>query len=77
MGFAMYLDRLTYSCSLTGMTREQASEKVKERGGQVTTTLSKSCTILVTGEKASPQKVEKAQKLGAHIMTEEEFTATL
>lgn len=59
------------------MTREAAGQKVKERGGQVAGTLSKSCTLLVLGDKASPQKVDKANKLGVKVITEEEFLATL
>jgi len=59
------------------MTREAAGQKVKERGGNVGNTLSKSITLLVCGDKASPQKLDKAAKLGIKMISEEEFNASL
>ena len=47
---------------------------VKERGGRVLSGVSRNLNHLVAGEKAG-SKLDKATKLGIHIMTEEEFLA--
>lgn len=51
------------------MTRDEAKQKIKERGGEVTNTISKNTTYLVAG--ANPgSKYPKAQELGVQIISE-------
>lgn len=57
-------------------SRNEASEKIKERGGKVTDSVSKKTDYLLAGENVG-SKLEKAQKLGIKILTEEEFEKTL
>jgi DNA ligase (NAD+) len=52
--------------------REQAEAKAEEAGAKILSGVSKNLTFLVVGEKAG-SKLEKAQKLGVTVLTEEEF----
>ncbi|WP_302594384.1 NAD-dependent DNA ligase LigA [uncultured Megasphaera sp.] len=57
---------------LQTMTRQEAQEAVEQRGGKCTNSVTKKTTLVVVG--ADPgSKYEKAQQLGTHIITEEEF----
>jgi DNA ligase (NAD+) len=54
------------------MERDAAQAKVRELGGEVSSSVSKNTTYLVAGESAG-SKLDKAQELGVTILTEEEF----
>lgn len=58
--------------ALTKYTREDASEIIQKRGGRVTNSVSKNTDYVLAGEKAG-SKLDKAEKLGVKILTEEEF----
>ena len=58
--------------TLSTMTRDQAKEKIIENGGKVTSSISKNTDYLLAGEKAG-SKLEKANKLGVKVISEEEF----
>jgi DNA ligase (NAD+) len=47
---------------------------VEERGGRVTSSVSKNTSFVVVGEEAG-SKAEKAKELGVKILSEDEFLA--
>lgn len=57
---------------LQTMTRKEAQQAVEDRGGTCTSSVTKKTTIVVAGAEPG-SKYEKAQKLGTHIISEEEF----
>ncbi len=62
--------------SLSGMTREQAGEKLERLGAKVAGSVSKKTDFLVAGE-AAGSKLEKAQALGVEIWDEARLLAYL
>jgi len=58
--------------TLAGMTREEAKDKIIEYGGSVVSSVSVKTDYVLAGEKAG-SKLEKAEKLGVKIISEEEF----
>jgi DNA ligase (NAD+) len=62
--------------SLSGFTREKASEKISMLGGKVTASISKKTDYLLAGENAG-SKLDKAKDLGVKIMDENEFVKIL
>lgn len=58
--------------TLAGMTRDEAGEKIKARGGKTSSSVSKKTSYVVAGENAG-SKLDKAQDLGVIILNEDEF----
>lgn len=56
------------------MPRKQAEKLVTDNGGAIASSVSKNLTYLVAGESAG-SKLEKANKLGVVVLTEEKFKA--
>ncbi|MBL8765873.1 MAG: NAD-dependent DNA ligase LigA [Planctomycetes bacterium] len=65
-----------FTGTLTGQTRQEAEEKVKERGGRILKAVSKNLDLLVVGEDAG-SKLKKAQELGIRVVDEAEFLQML
>ncbi|MCY4369599.1 MAG: NAD-dependent DNA ligase LigA [bacterium] len=63
---------LVLSGGLEGMTRAAAKAAVEERGGKVTSSVSKKTRALVAGAKPG-SKVAKAESLGVRVLDEAEF----
>ena len=58
--------------TLETMTRDQASDKIKMRGGKTSSSVSKNTSYVLAG--ANPgSKLDKAEKLGVIILSEDEF----
>ena len=58
--------------TLSMMTRDEASDKIKIRGGKTSSSVSKNTSFLIAG--ANPgSKLDKAEKLGVIILNEDEF----
>ena len=55
------------------MGREEAEEKLRNLGATVTSSVTKTTTALILGEKPGKSKLEKAEKLGIPTMNEEGF----
>ncbi len=73
------LDRLSLSGqkfvltgTLQGLAREEAKEKIRQFGGEVSESVSKKTSYVVAGRDAG-EKLKKAQELGVRILNEEEF----
>ena len=62
--------------SLSTMTRSEASDKIKERGGKVSSSVSQRTDYVIAGESAG-SKYDRAIQLGVPILTEQEFTKEL
>ncbi|ACF12561.1 DNA ligase, NAD-dependent [Chloroherpeton thalassium ATCC 35110] len=67
---------VVFTGSLENFTRDDAAAKVGERGGKVTSTVSKKTSLVVAGKEAGG-KLAKAEKLGVKIVTEAEFQTML
>ena len=61
-----------FTGTLSQLKRNEAEALVLQQGGQIAGTINKNLNYLVVGEKAG-SKLEKAQKLGIKILTEQEF----
>ena len=58
--------------TLNSMTRDEASDKIKQKGGKTSSSVSKNTTYVLAG--ANPgSKIDKAEKLGVIILSEEDF----
>ena len=57
-------------------TRAEAGKMIEDRGGKVSSSVSKKTSFVLAGEEAG-SKLTKAQKLGVPIISEEEFLAML
>ncbi len=62
--------------SMESMTRDEAGEKIRARGGKVSSSVSKNTSYLVAGESAG-SKLAKAEQLGVTVLTEEQFIGLL
>ena len=62
--------------ALSTMTRDEAGEKIKARGGKVTSSVSKKTGIVVAGADAG-SKLTKAIELGVRVIGESEFLEML
>ena len=67
-------DGLTFvlTGTLENMTRDEASDMIKARGGKVSSSVSKKTSYVLAGEEAG-SKLTKAQALGVKIISKEEF----
>ncbi len=62
--------------SLKGMTRSEASNEIKSRGGKVTSSVTSKTDYLIAGEGAG-SKYAKAEELGIPILTASDFSEKL
>lgn len=65
-----------FTGSLETLSRNEAKKQVKENGGEIASSVNKKLTHLITGSKPG-SKLEKAQKMGKIILTEDEFLKML
>ena len=65
-----------FTGTLSSMTRDEASAKAKSRGAKIGSSISSKTDYLVAGDKAG-SKLQKSEKLGITILSEEEFLERL
>lgn len=58
--------------TLGSMTRDEASEKIKIKGGKTSSSVSKNTSYVIAGTNAG-SKLDKAEKLGVIILSESDF----
>jgi DNA ligase (NAD+) len=61
---------------LESISRNDAEDKIRELGGKVGSAVTKGTDFLVVGAEAGT-KLQKAEKLGTKLLTEEEFERLL
>jgi DNA ligase (NAD+) len=66
--------KVVFTGTLKHLHRDDAKRLVEERGGRVTSSVSKGTSFVVVGEDAG-SKADKAKELGVRILSEEEFLA--
>jgi DNA ligase (NAD+) len=59
--------------TLSSMKREEAEDKLREKGATITSGVVKNTTALIAGEKPGKSKTDKAEKLGIPTITEAEL----
>lgn len=74
-GASLPLDGKSYivTGTLASMGREEAEDKLRALGATVTSSVTKTTTALIVGEKPGKGKTDKADKLGVPRMNEVEF----
>lgn len=77
-GMSQVLEGKTFvlTGTLPTLSREQARQMIKDRGGNVSGSVSKKTDYLLAGEEAG-SKLDDAKKLNVKILTEEEFRKML
>ncbi len=63
--------------TLGSMTRGEAAEEIRKRGGSVTNSVSKHTSYLIVGENPGATKSDEAKALGVQQVTEDAFLAML
>jgi DNA ligase (NAD+) len=58
--------------TLESLSRDQAKDRIRELGGDVSSTVSKNVDYVVAGSEPG-SKLQKAQDLGVEIINEEQF----
>ena len=58
-------------------SRDEYKEMIESNGGKNVGSVSKSTSFILAGDNMGPAKLEKAQKLGVRLVSEEEFLAML
>ncbi len=69
-------ETVLFTGSLNTLSRDEAKKIVKEHGGTIATSVTRSTTLVVVGEKAG-SKQKKAEEMGKKIISEEAFLAML
>ncbi len=64
---------IVISGTFSRISRDELKELILKHGGKNVSSVSSATSILVAGEKIGPAKLDKAQKLGVKIVSEEEF----
>lgn len=65
------------SGTLTSMDRTSAENTLRDLGATITSTVTRTTTALIIGDKPGNSKLEKAKKLGTKIITESDFLALI
>jgi len=63
--------------TLTTMSREEAAEQIRSRGGTFQSSVAKDTTYLVAGGNVGASKLKKAEAYGTKIISEEDLTRLL
>ena len=58
-------------------SRDELKQTIEKYGGKNVGSISKKTSFIVAGDKMGPSKLEKADKLGVQLVSEEEFIAMI
>ena len=77
-----YTDKLAgQSIVISGVfthhSRDEYKNLIEKNGGKNVGSISSKTSFILAGENMGPSKLEKAQKLGIRIMSEDEFLALI
>ncbi len=72
----LFGETVLFTGSLATLSRNEAKKIVKEHGGKIATSVTRSTTLVVVGENAG-SKQTKAEEMGKKIVSEDEFLAML
>lgn len=64
-----------YTGTFANFSREELENEIEAHGGKLVSGVSKKLNYLIVGENPGPSKVEKAQKMGVPMISEDEFMA--
>ena len=64
---------LVVSGVFSQMSRNEIKAEIEKNGGKVSSSISKKTDYIVAGDKMGPSKLEKANKLGVKIISEQDF----
>lgn len=64
---------IVYSGKFNVLSRDGIKDLIEQHGGKNSGSISKSTSFVVAGENMGPKKLEKANKLGVKILSEQEF----
>ncbi len=76
-GTALEGETIVISGTFAHHSREEYKEMIEANGGKNVGSISKKTSFVLAGENMGPAKLEKCQKLGIPIITEDEFLAKL
>ena len=76
IGGALYGKTFVLTGTLESLSRDDAKEKIRSQGGDVTGSVSSHTSYVVAGTDPG-SKYDKAQKLGVKILSEKEFLKLL
>ena len=65
------------SGTFNNFSRDQLKDIIEKNGGKILSSVSKNTDFLVAGENMGPAKLDKANKIGVKIISEEEFLKML
>ncbi|WP_375238180.1 NAD-dependent DNA ligase LigA [Aurantibacter sp.] len=66
-------DIVVVSGVFTQVSRNELKKLIEDNGGKVSSSISSKTSYIVAGDKMGPSKLEKAEKLGILLITEQEF----
>jgi len=75
-GFFVYKN-FVLTGTLSAMKRQEATKLIRQRGGKVSSSVSKKTDYLICGDKPGSTKYDKALSLGVEILTEQVFVEAL
>ena len=66
-------DIVVVSGVFTQVTRTELKKLIEDNGGKVSSSISAKTSYIVAGDKMGPSKLEKAEKLGVLVLSEQDF----
>lgn len=73
LGTALEGLSIVISGTFTHHSRDEYKQIIEQHGGKNVSSISKKTSFILAGENMGPSKLEKAQKLGITLLTEDEF----
>lgn len=68
---------IVISGTFTHHSRDEYKQLIEQHGGKNVSSISKKTSFILAGDNMGPSKLEKAQRLGVRLMSEDEFLAMI